>query len=177
MIRIIKIIVITVFSVISFLSFLLTIQFFSTSFQKSLNVVLEIKDGKQVEYEYVRKDILNIITNFNLPFDCEYDSESYQGYRDDGELICRRDIENNGYEHLSLNFEKNIIWLGYSVSPEVWIPRKEITIDVHKKMQSLILNLAKKYHKKYPNRTIEVRYYNNLPDDQIGRQLIKYNKE
>jgi len=169
-----KIIAISIFTIIYISSFLLIIVTLSTSFQKTLNVVLEIKDGTQAQYNYIRKDILNTITSFDLPFDCEYDSESYQGYREEGELICERDFE--GYEDLGLNFDKKIIGLGYSVSPQVWIPQKEITIDEHKKMQSLILNLAKKYYNKYPNKTIEVRYYNNLPDDQIGRLLIKYNK-
>lgn len=132
-----------------------------------------IKNSTKSEYEEIKKEILNIITTLNPPFDCSYDNESWKANRDDGELICMRNF-GNLYTELDQNSIKIVYNGEYNfLIPTIELIKKEIITEEHKKIQKLFLQLAENYHKKYKNSTVEVRFY-HTDLSKGGRQLVKY---
>ena len=141
------------------------------SLRTSTDIILY--DMSKEEYEKIKQDIINIANLYS--FDCEYNQEDWQESRDKGVLYC----DSMNFSLLFSEIKENNIELYYGGDYTFFIPPMFVSnwtmTDEHKKIQKLFLELAKKYHNKYKDKIIEVRFHQN--NTKETKQLIIYNKK
>lgn len=129
------------------------------------STAIKIVDANQKQYEEIKKDIRQVVTNLTPPFDCEYGQKEL-GYTPDELIACH--LYNYGTIYISK--EDNNVKISYSGGTSFLLPTNEKISDEHKEMQQLFLKLGAKYKKQYQKDVKVIFYHSDLPKD--GRRLF-----